>query len=57
MLFMGLAKVEDDWLWYSDMTGNKSKVGLDYFDRLAAGKSKGKMESIGGGEEPTAWYG
>jgi hypothetical protein len=54
MLFVKLAKVEADWLWRSDMTGNMSKLGLGCFGRLAAEKAKGKMESISGGEESTA---
>jgi hypothetical protein len=57
MLFMGLVRVEDDWLLHSDVTGNKLELGLGYFGKLPAEKMKGKMESIGGGEEPTAWYG
>jgi hypothetical protein len=57
MLFMELVKARDDWLWRSDMTGNKTVVRLDYFGRIVAKKVMGKMQSIGGGEEPTAWYG
>jgi hypothetical protein len=29
MLFVELAKVENDWLWHSDMIGNKPELGLD----------------------------
>jgi hypothetical protein len=29
MLFVELAKVENDWLWQSDMIGNKPELGLD----------------------------
>jgi hypothetical protein len=57
MLFVKLVKVEDDWLWCSDMTDNKPELELGCFGRLAAEKVKGKMESISGGEEPTTWYG
>jgi hypothetical protein len=57
MLFVKLTNVEDDWLWRSDMTDNKLELGLGCFGRLAAKKMKGMMESIGGGEEPIAWYG
>jgi hypothetical protein len=38
MLFVGLAKVKDDWLWRSDMIGNKPELGLGYFGRLAVEK-------------------
>jgi hypothetical protein len=57
MLFMELTKVEDNWLWCSCMIGNKPKLGLSYFGRLAVGKGKCKMESIVGGGEPIAWCG
>jgi hypothetical protein len=57
MLFVELAKDEDDWLWHSGMTGNMPEHGLGCFGRHAVEKAKGKMGSIGGGEEPTAWYG
>jgi hypothetical protein len=49
MLFGELTEAEDDWLWHSDMTGNKSKLGLGCFGRLTVEKEKGRMESIGGG--------
>jgi hypothetical protein len=57
MLFVELTKVEGDWLWHSDMTGNKPELGLSYFGRLVVEKVKSKMESIGGDGEPIAWYG
>jgi hypothetical protein len=57
MLFVELVKIEDEWFWHSDMTGNKLEVGLGYFGRIVSEKAKGKMESIDGGEEPTTWYG
>jgi hypothetical protein len=56
-LFVELAKDEDDWLWRSDMVGNKPEVGLHCFGSIIEEKVKGKMESISGDEEPTAWYG
>jgi hypothetical protein len=43
-------------LWCSGMTGNKMEVGLGCFGRLATKRMKGKMGSIGGGEEPNTWY-
>jgi hypothetical protein len=57
MLFVELVKVEDGWLWHSDMTGNKPRVRLGCFGRLFVEKAKGKIESIGGGGEAIAWYG
>jgi hypothetical protein len=57
MLFVELAKDEDDWLWHSGMTGNMPEHALGCFGRHAVEKAKGKMGSIGGGEEPTAWHG
>jgi hypothetical protein len=56
-LFMELSKVEDSWLWRSDMTGNKPEVGIGYFGRRVMEKAKGKMQSIDGGGDPIAWYG
>jgi hypothetical protein len=38
MLFVGLAKVKDDWLWRSDIIGNKPELGLGCFGRLAVEK-------------------
>jgi hypothetical protein len=55
MLFVELTKVEDGWLWHSDMIGNKPELGLGYFGRLAVERAKGKMENIIGGWEPIAW--
>jgi hypothetical protein len=52
-----LVKVEDDWLWCSDMIGNKLELGLGYFCRLTVERVNGKIESIGGGGGPIAWYG
>jgi hypothetical protein len=57
ILFVELVKVEDDWLWCSDMIGNKLELGLGYFRRLAVERVNGKIESIGGGGGPIAWYG
>jgi hypothetical protein len=57
MLFVGLAKVVDGWLWHSDMIGNKSGHGLGYFGWLAVGNAKDKMKNIAGGGEPIAWCG
>jgi hypothetical protein len=54
MLFVELAKVVGGWFWHSDMIGNRLKVGLDYFGRIAMGNVKGKMENIAGGVEPIA---
>jgi hypothetical protein len=56
MLFVELVKAQDGWLWCSGMTGNKLEVGLGCFGRLATKRMKGKMGSIGGGEEPNTWY-
>jgi hypothetical protein len=39
------------------MVGNKPEVALHCFGSIIAEKVKGKMESISGDEEPTAWYG
>jgi hypothetical protein len=41
MLFVELVRVEDDWLWHSDMTVNKPEVGLGYFDRIIAEEARG----------------
>jgi hypothetical protein len=57
MLFGELTEAEDDWLWHSDMTGNKSKLGLGCFGRLTVEKEKGRMESIGGGGVGGALHG
>jgi hypothetical protein len=38
------------------MTDNMPELELGCFGKLAVGKAKGKMGSIDGGEEPTAWY-
>jgi hypothetical protein len=57
ILFVELVKVEDDWLWCSDMIGNKLELGLGYFCRLTVERVNGKIESIGGGGGPIAWYG
>jgi hypothetical protein len=46
MLFVELAKVVDDWLWYSSMISNRLGLELDCFDRLVVENVKGKMESI-----------
>jgi hypothetical protein len=35
MLFGEMMKAGGAWLWRSDMTGNKSEVGLGCFGRLA----------------------
>jgi hypothetical protein len=56
ILFVELAKVEDCWLWHSDMISNKLEPGLGCFRRLAVERANGKMESVGGGG-PIAWYG
>jgi hypothetical protein len=56
MLFVELEKVENGWLWHNDMTDNMPELELGCFGKLAVGKAKGKMGSIDGGEEPTAWY-
>jgi hypothetical protein len=57
MLFVGLAKVVDGWLWHSDMIGNKPGHGLGYFGWLVVGNAKDKMKNIAGGGEPIAWCG
>jgi hypothetical protein len=46
MLFVELAKVVGDWLWYSSMISNRLGLELDCFDRLVVENAKGKMESI-----------
>jgi hypothetical protein len=56
MWFVELAKVEDGWLWHSDMIGNKPELGLGYFGRLAVERAKGRMGSSVDGE-PIAWCG
>lgn len=57
MLFVELVEVEDGWLWRSDMTCNKPKLGLGCFGKLAVKKINGRMENITGGRETIAWYG
>jgi hypothetical protein len=49
ILFVELARVQDGWLWCSDMISNKLDLGLGYFRRLAVERANGKMESVGGG--------
>jgi hypothetical protein len=51
MLFVEWVKVVDDWLWCSDMIGNKPGLGLGCFGRLVVGNATGKMENfVVGGE-------
>jgi hypothetical protein len=45
MLFLELAKLEDGWLWYSGMIGNKSERGLGYFGKVVVETAKGMMEN------------
>jgi hypothetical protein len=55
---MAPPKVEDNWLCHTDMTSSKpevAQVALACFGRIVAEKPKGKMDSIGGDEDPTAW--
>jgi hypothetical protein len=54
MLSVELVKVEDDWLWCSDMTGNMLEVGFGYFGRLRLENAEGRMENITGDVEPIA---
>jgi hypothetical protein len=54
ILFVELEKVVDGWLWRSDMIGNKPRLEIGCFGRLAVGNVKGKMENIAGGREPIA---
>jgi hypothetical protein len=57
MLFVELAKVEDDWLWHSDMTGNMPEVEFGYFGRLGLENADGRTGNITGYAEPIAWCG
>jgi hypothetical protein len=40
MLVVELVKLEDNWLFYSDVIGNKPQVGLGCFDRIVAEKER-----------------
>jgi hypothetical protein len=40
MLVVELVKLKDNWLFYSDVIGNKPQVGLDCFDRIVAEKER-----------------
>jgi hypothetical protein len=40
MLFRELAEVVGGWLCYSDMTGNRSELELDYFGRFVVKKQR-----------------
>jgi hypothetical protein len=44
MLSVELAKVEDDWLWHSGMTGRMPGIGFDCYDWLSQ-----KMRRVGWG--------
>jgi hypothetical protein len=52
MLFVELAKVEDDWLWYSGMIGNMLEVEFGYFGRLGLENAEGMTGNITGDAEP-----
>jgi hypothetical protein len=54
MLFVELAKVEDDWLWRSGMTGNMPEVGFGYFGRLGLENVEGRTGNIAGDVKPIA---
>jgi hypothetical protein len=54
MLFVKLAKVEDDWLWRSGMIGNMPEAGFGYFGRLGLENAEGRMGNIVGDAEPIA---
>jgi hypothetical protein len=55
MLFVELAKAEDDWLWHNDIIGNKRELEFGCFGRLVMEKVKGKMGSIGGRGHYMVW--
>jgi hypothetical protein len=57
ILSVELVKVEDDWLWHSDMTGNMPEVGFGYFGRFGLKNAEGRMGNIAGDAEPIAWCG
>jgi hypothetical protein len=57
MLFVKLPKTVGDWLWHSDMIGNKPKLGLGCFGEFVMGRVNGRMESIGDEVEPIALCG
>jgi hypothetical protein len=57
MLSVGLAKVEDDWLWCSGMTSNMLKDGFGYFGRLGLENVEGRIGNIADDVEPIAWCG
>jgi hypothetical protein len=57
MLFVELAKVEDDWLCHSNMTGNMPEVGFGYFGRLGLENADGRIGNITSYAEPIAWCG
>jgi hypothetical protein len=57
MLSVELAKVDDDWLCHSGMTGNMLEVGFGYFGKLGLENMKGMMENIAGGAKLIAWCG
>jgi hypothetical protein len=50
MIFGELTEAEDGWLWRSNMAGSKPELGLGCFGRIVVETTKGRMESISGGE-------
>jgi hypothetical protein len=56
-LFVELAEVEDDWYWRNGMVGNMLEIGSGYFGMLVLDKAGGRMVSVAGCVEPTAWCG
>jgi hypothetical protein len=52
-----LAEVEDDWYWRNGMVGNMLEIGSGYFGMLVLDKAGGRMVSVAGCVEPTAWCG
>jgi hypothetical protein len=53
-LFVGLAKVENDWLWHSGRIGNTMEFERGCFSMCVVEKAKDSMGSIAASEEPTA---
>jgi hypothetical protein len=47
MLFVELAKAEDDWLWRSSRTSNKLEHELCCFGKPVVERAKGRIENTG----------
>jgi hypothetical protein len=56
-LIVELAEVEDGWYWCSGMAGNMLEIGYGYFGMLVLDNARGRMGSVAGCVEPTAWCG